>query len=257
MTVRSRFAWWLAALAFGAGFVLLGWAIAAVLGLVSPVAACVVSVIVVFLGGGGLAGQRIGGAAGFASFIGLTATIGLAFEGYQAIVLRRAHLHEVTSLEAWPTGADAVHGPRLLHERELAVSKTWRTDTKSSTSYTMEVVPLVAEKGGPVLAFACRASRDAADDDGAYLVRWASLHPEDGHLCETPMSDAVTALDKAGRPIARGAPERVVRVFASESRMRSAADLTAAFKIPLVFLAFYVVGITLHARKVMLTPPKA
>lgn len=249
MTFRSPFRWWLAAVAFGGGCVLAGWAIAGLLGLYSPIAACVVSVLVVFLGGGGFGASKLGGASLFGAVIGFVATIGLAIEGHKALFLRRVPIVEAPSAEAWPEGADAVRVPPLVHERALAFSKTWKTTGKNSSLQTMVVTPLVAWPGGPVVAFHCRDTRGYDDPDGGYLVRASKLETMADDYCDVPLPDALAALEKAGRTVAPGAAERVVRVFTSEERMRGAADLEAAFRVPLILLGLYVVGTAFYARK--------
>ncbi len=199
-------------------------------------------ILVVFLGGGGLAINWVGGTGVWAVAIGLLTMMGLGFEGGQTRFVKSVRF--VEAQDVWPDGARGVRfAEPLLHRDEWRGTERWsQTFNHRTESRTTTVVPLVAKAGGPVVAFDCYGGVRDASRDG----RWAVQVPAD---CDGAIRLSKEKLTAAKQVLAPGADVRVVNVYTSREAFEATGDVALVYRMTGVFLFIYLVGVVLYRER--------
>lgn len=220
-----------------------GWALGFSVSWLSSAAALALGGTATLLVAAPWAVGRLGGAGLAAALLGLLAAIGAAIGGHQWWLVSRVPLVDAPTLEPWPVGVVAVRLPsRLVHEPKLRGAASWSTRSgKSSAHHYQAATPLVAEPGGPVVAFDCHDGLRPPDPDGVVLLSWSAWADKEEEFCARPIAVARQRIAEAGRVLAPGAERRVVRVFEDEAQLRRTHDVAAAFAVPLWGFALYAV----------------
>jgi hypothetical protein len=199
-------------------------------------------VVVGLLGGGAVAANWVGGTGLWAVLIGLMVMAGTGFQGEQAKFVKSVSF--VEAQDSWPDGATGVHFAQpLQHRGEWSGTRHWsQTINNRTESRTTTVVPLVAKRGGPVIAFDCFSSARDESPDGS----WAVQVPAD---CSEAIRRSKEKLAEAQQGLAPGAETRVVSLYTSREGFEASGDMDVIFRMAGVFLFLYVVGVVLYRKK--------
>jgi hypothetical protein len=249
---RSPLAWVRRALAIGALFVVLGWAIGLAGAVSRPWVGMILGALGLFLGGSAWATSRIGGAGVGAGLIGFIAALGMALEGHHALVATRAAIIEQPSLASWDPRSDiiALHVGELRHLRKQeAWARVRRGSGKSASTTSLIVTPLFDPALQRVVGFHCRGTQGPPRKDGAWVLSSAAWNGSGPVECEPGLTMAIAKCQGAGIAIAEGAAQRSVEVFATEGELRQAHQLRMVVTIPMAFLLLYAVLVLCFARK--------
>ncbi len=248
----TPFAWVRRALAIGALFVILGWAVGLAGALSRPWIGMILGALGLFLGGSAWAASRIGGAGVGAGLIGFIAALGMALEGHHALVAARAAIVEQPSLSSWDPRGDII-ALRVGELRHLRNQEGWarvrRGSGKTASTTSMIVTPLFDPAVQKVVGFHCRGTEAPPRKNGAWVLSseaWTGSGPVE---CGPGLTLAIAKCQKAGIAIAAGAEQRMVEVFATEADLRHAHNLRMAVTIPLAFLLLYAVLLVCFRRR--------
>ena len=247
----SGWKWAGRASAFAVGCVLVGGGAGIGLGEANSPAVIGVTATLGFLVGGAIAVNLVGAAGMWAVVLGLITAMSVGTQWQRWSFVRSVTFTEAT--ESWPAVGRAVHFAQpLLHANGWEGKDTVQAPSgkNGSVQVTLTAVPLVARKGGPVLAFDCYSSRagDREGPDGAWVVlsSFEPLGPSGG--CEGAIAKAKERLDAAGQLLAPGADARVVTLYGTYEQF-SQTNLSGALGVSGVLLLLYVLGVVLYREK--------
>ena len=224
-----------------------GWLVGLTGTFVPPAVAWFIGAVGLFLGGGGWAVSRIGGAGVAAGLIGCVAAGGMAIEVHHFIAATTARIADLPSLAAWDpdgpvTAAHVAELEALTEQRKWARVRSGQG--KTATTNVQVVTPLRDTASGEVVGFHCRGDNGDERGDGSWVLSTAAWTGDGAVSCTRGVELATRACAEARIPVNEGAAARLVEVFATEAELRTAYDLRAAFGIPMglfaVYLAFVV-----------------
>lgn len=243
--------WAARALGYGALCLFVGAFAGGALAVAAPSAATAVGGIVSLVLVTPWAVDRVGGAGLGCGLLCLVGWIGASIEGHRAAVVSGADVVAIAELGAWPADAAAVRLPSpLVHRLDLRAQVSWTTrNGRGSATHHEIVVPLVAERGGPIVAFDCSDDQRDPDPDGAWLLAytaWANTEPPG---CPRGVAAARAEAAAVGVGVAPGADARVVRVYRDEASLRDLSGLWAGARMLAGLFAVYVVAVVALRRR--------
>lgn len=220
----------------------IGWAVGLIGTFASPRLGWVIGAVGLFLGGGGWAVTRIGGAGVAAGLIGCIAAGGTAIEAHHFTAATTARIADLPSLAAWDpdgpyTAARVAELEILTDQRKWA--RVRHGQGKTATTTVQVVTPLRDTASGQVVGFHCRGEKGDERGDGSWVLSTAAWSGDGTVDCARGVALATQSCAEAGIPVHEGAATRLVEVFATKAELRTAYDLRTAIVVPLSLFAVY------------------